>query len=47
MSYKQLTQEQRHQIYALLKTGHTQTGIARVIQRHKAILSRELKRNTG
>lgn len=47
MSYKQLTHEQRYQIYALLKIGHTQTEIARVIQRHKATISRELKRNAG
>lgn len=32
MSYTQLTCEQRYQIYALMKMGHTQTEIAEVIQ---------------
>ena len=30
MTYQQLTQEQRCQIYALMKTGHQQTEIAAV-----------------
>lgn len=47
MRYKQLTCEQRYQIYALLKMGHTQTEIAKAIHRHKGTISRELKRNTG
>lgn len=47
MSYTQLTCEQRYQIYALMKMGHTQTEIAEVIQKHKATISRELKRNKG
>lgn len=47
MSYTQLTKEQRYQIYALLRMGHTQTEIARVIEKHKATISRELKRNAG
>lgn len=47
MSYTQLTQEQRYQIYALLKMGHNQTEIATVICTHKATISRELDRNTG
>jgi len=46
-SYKQLTSEQRYQIWALLKMEHTQTEIAVVIGKHKSTLSRELKRNTG
>ncbi len=43
--YHQLTQEQRYQIYALQKMGHTQTEIAVVIGVHKATVGRELKRN--
>jgi IS30 family transposase len=43
----QLTQEERYQIYALLKAGHTQTEIARVIGRDKSTISRELRRNQG
>jgi transposase, IS30 family len=47
MSYTQLTQEQRYQIYALLKMGHNRTEIAAVIEMHKATISRELGRNSG
>jgi len=46
-TYKQLTQEQRYQIYVLLKTGQTQTQIAAMIGVHKSTLSRELSRNRG
>jgi transposase, IS30 family len=47
MSYKQLTQEQRYQIYALLKMDHNQSEIAYVIGVHKSTISRELWRNCG
>ena len=56
MSYHQLTQEQRYQIYpgtarqgrcALKKTGHSRREIAEVIGVHKSTVSRELKRNRG
>jgi IS30 family transposase len=47
MSYHQLTQEQRYQIYALKKTGHSRTEIAEVIGVHKCTVSRELRRNRG
>ena len=47
MNYTQLTQEQRYQIYALLKMGHNQIEIAAVIGKHKSTVSRELKRNKG
>ena len=47
MSYNQLTQEQRYQIYALLKMGHNQTEIASVICVHKSTISREWRRNRG
>jgi IS30 family transposase len=47
MTYKQLTQEQRYQIYAFKKAGFTQSAIAEELQVHKATISRELKRNAG
>ena len=47
MSYTQLTQEQRYQIYALLKMDHNRTEIAEVIGSHKSTISRELRRNCG
>ena len=47
MSYTQLTQEQRYQIYVLKKTGQTQTEIAQCLGVHKSTISRELKRNRG
>jgi len=47
MNYTQLTQEQRYQIYALLKMGHNQTEIAAVIGTHKSTVSREFCRNKG
>jgi len=46
-TYRQLTQEQRYQIYALKKTGHSPSEIAGVIRVHKSTVSRELKRNRG
>ena len=47
MSYTQLTREQRYQIYALKKAGHSQTETAAVIGVHKSTVSRELRRNRG
>ena len=47
MSYAQLTQEQRYQIWALKKAGLKQVEIAREIGVHKSTICRELKRNTG
>ena len=46
-TYKQLTQEQRYQIYALKKAGHKQMEIANVVGIHKSTISRELRRNQG
>jgi IS30 family transposase len=46
-TYTQLTQEQRYQIYALMKAAHKQTEIARLINVHKSTISRELRRNRG
>lgn len=45
--YAQLTQGQRYQIEALLKTGHNQTMIANVLSVHKSTISREIRRNHG
>ena len=45
--YAQLTQVQRYQIYALMKAGHKQIHIARLIGVHKSTISRELRRNRG
>ena len=45
--YTQLTQEQRYQIYALMKAGHNQTETARILEVHKSTISRELRRNRG
>ena len=47
MTYTQLTQEQRYQIYALLKIEHSQTKIAAILGVHKSTISRELRRNCG
>ncbi len=47
MTYAQLTCEQRYQIYALLKIGHEQQEIAKVVGVHKSTISREIKRNLG
>ncbi|MCA1615177.1 MAG: IS30 family transposase [Acidobacteria bacterium] len=47
MSYTQLTREQRYQIYALKKAGHSQTEMAAIIGCHKSTISRELARNAG
>jgi len=45
--YSQLTLEQRYGIYSLLKTGHTQSEIATVLDVHKSTISREINRNCG
>ncbi len=45
MNYQQLTLEQRYQIYALIKAGHTRIDIAGVIGVHKSTITRELGRN--
>jgi IS30 family transposase len=47
LSYTQLTRQQRYQIYALNKEGHSQTQIARNMGVHKATISRQLSRNIG
>jgi len=47
MNYRQLTYEQRVQIFILLKSGFNQTKTAELIQVSKSTLSREIKRNKG
>lgn len=47
MNYKQLTQEERYQIYALMKANHNQKNIANILGRSASSISREIKRNKG
>lgn len=47
MNYRQLTENERYQIYSLKKAGLTQKQIAEELQRNPATISRELKRNRG
>jgi IS30 family transposase len=47
INYRQLTQEQRYQIYALMKAGFNHTQIAAEIGVHKSTVSREVRRNQG
>jgi transposase, IS30 family len=47
MSYHQLTENERYQIYALMKAGHTQKQVAYCLKRSPATISRELDRNRG
>jgi len=47
MSYTQLTQEERYQIYILKKAGNEQATIAELLGRDKSTISRELRRNRG
>ena len=47
MNYKQLTTEERYQIYILKKAGLSQAKIAVILSRHPATISRELNRNRG
>ena len=45
MNYKHLTKEDRIQIGVLIKTNHSITTIARILERSKSTISRELIRN--
>ncbi len=45
--YAHLAQEERYQIHALMKAGHTPNEIAVVIGRSPATISRERRRNRG
>ena len=39
--YTQLTRDERYQIYALRKAGHSQKEIAEVLRRNPSTISRE------
>ena len=45
--YTQLTRDERYQIYALRKAGHSQKEIAEVLGRSPSTISRGLRRNKG
>ena len=47
MNYTHLTRHERYQIAILLKAGHKQSDIARIMNRHPSTISRELARNKG
>jgi IS30 family transposase len=47
MNYTHLTQDERYQIAILLKAGHKQSDIARIMNRHPSTINRELGRNRG
>lgn len=47
MNYTHLTQDERYQIYILMKAGHSQSAIAVLLNRHPSTISRELRRNHG
>ena len=47
MNYTHLTQDERYQIAILNKAGHDQSDIARVMNRHKSTIGREMQRNRG
>ena len=44
-NYTQLTQEERYQIEALMKAGKSLSEIARILERSKSTISREVRRN--
>lgn len=47
MDYTHLTLEERYQIFALKRAGHSQAAIAGIIERSPSTVSRELRRNLG
>ncbi len=47
MKYTHLTRDERYQIAILAKAGHDRSDIARVMNRHKSSIGREMKRNRG
>lgn len=47
MKYRQLTENERYQIYALKKAGLNQKQIAAELERDPATICRELRRNRG
>ncbi|MCW8128717.1 IS30 family transposase [Microbulbifer halophilus] len=47
MSYNQLAENERYQIYSLRKAGHSQAEISELLERNPSTISRELRRNAG
>jgi len=47
MTYNQLTQTERYQIYSLRKANKNPTEISRILGRHNCTIYRELMRNLG
>jgi IS30 family transposase len=47
MNYTHLTQAERYQIAILSKAGYQQSEMARLMNRHRSTISRELRRNQG
>jgi len=47
MRYTHLTQDERYQIAVLIKGGHDRSDIARLMNRHKSTIGREMARNRG
>ena len=45
--YRQLTEEDRIETYAMKQAGNNQTQIAQILGVHRCTISRELARNTG
>jgi transposase, IS30 family len=47
MKYNHLSQNERYQIFALMKAGLNQTQVALTLGRSKSTISREIERNSG
>jgi len=47
MKYTHLTRDERYQIAILMKSGHTQSEISKLMTRAASTISRELRRNRG
>jgi hypothetical protein len=46
MPYKHLNQAEKYQIHVLMKAGHYQSQIAKLFDRHKSTISKELSSNS-
>ncbi|MCU7888046.1 MAG: helix-turn-helix domain-containing protein [Candidatus Thiodiazotropha sp. (ex Lucinoma aequizonata)] len=46
MNYKELTENERYQIYVMNKAGHSQIEIAQLLYRNASTISRKLRRNS-
>lgn len=47
MSHQHITSKQRTELSVLLRVGHNQSEIARLLGKHRSSISRELKRNSA